>query len=100
MTLAWQTKFSSDMRNLGLEVGGTKLRPLHLSILGKRLTKPGNATRPAVPFAYFKTLGVFHANVWAPSLRAGLASNIKQDQPPAPDPAVPQAHGAGVRSSL
>lgn len=90
MTLAWQTQFSSDTRNLGLKVGGTKLRLLHLSILGKRLTKPGTATYSTILFAYFKTLGVLHANVWAASLRGGLASNIKQGYTPAPDPAVPK----------
>ena len=62
-----------------------------LSIPGKKIQKTREYYPTTVPFAYLKTLGVFYANVEAPSLRAGLASNRKQGQTPAPDPAVPQS---------
>lgn len=72
---------------------------LHLSIPGKRFTNPGNIIHPQSHLPTLKHLRVFCANVGAPSLRAGLASKRKQGQTPAPNPSVPQARGAGVRSS-
>lgn len=93
-TLIWQTELWVDIR--GLEV--SEIEPLQ-PLYPRKRHKTRESYLPTVPFAILKTLGVFGVNVRAPSLRAALASKRKQGQTPAPDPAVPQARGAGVRSA-